>query len=247
MNLDIEKKKLDVETKKVPEATKTPVVEKKPDVEKKIAQVEKKPSALDSENNLPDSDQTTITEKNSADSELKTDADAETLGDGDQAITQINAEVSDAGDLQQHAGNILVEVADEAEMLTLTKDIKYLPGPQLPSKISATFDGGVYVNRKLLANEKFYKYHGTNNVTGRKYAWLTNKKYTTELELRQKLAIRDDWGVQIEFVTEFDVPLGTWVSEGKAAGQGVGYPGQDYQAVITNTPNTWIIKTSKAF
>ena len=28
---------------------------------------------------------------------------------------------------------------------------------------------------------------------------------------------------------------------------GAGYPGQDFQAVITNTPNSWIIRTSKAF
>jgi hypothetical protein len=147
----------------------------------------------------------------------------------------------------QGAGKVLDDVVDEAEMLVLTKDIKYLPGPQLPSKISSTFEGSIYSNRKLVSNEKFYKYHGRNNRTGRKYAWYTNKKYTTELELRQKLAIRDDWGVQIELVTEFDVPSGTWVSEGKAAAQGVGYPGQDYQAVITNTPNSWIIKTIKAF
>jgi hypothetical protein len=122
-----------------------------------------------------------------------------------------------------------------------------LPGPELPAKISSTFERSIYANRKLVSNEKFYKYHGTNNRTGRKYAWYTNKKYTTELELRQKLAIRDDWGVQIELVTEFDVPSGIWISEGKTAARGVGYPGQDYQVIITNAPNSWIIKTIKAF
>ncbi len=149
--------------------------------------------------------------------------------------------------LVKGAGKTLDDVVDEAEMLILIRDIKFLPGPKLPLKISSTFEGSFYVNRKLLSDEKFYKYHGTNNRTGRKYAWYTNKKYFTELELRQKLAIRDDWGVQIELITEFNVPAGTWVSEGKAAAQGVGYPGQDYQAVITNTPNSWIIKTIKAF
>ena len=138
-------------------------------------------------------------------------------------------------------------ISDDIEFANFAKEIKYLPGPQLPEKIASTFQNAVYVNRKLASNEKFYKYHGVNNRTGKKYAWYTNKKYSTETELRQSLAIRNDWGVQIENVTEFDVPAGIWVSEGKAASQGIGYPGGDYQAVIMNTPDSWIIKTEKAF
>lgn len=52
------------------------------------------------------------------------------------------------------------------------------------------------------------------------YSWLTNKKYATEGELRSDLAIREDWGVTITDVSTFDVPSGTWISEGKAATQG---------------------------
>ena len=74
-----------------------------------------------------------------------------------------------------------------------------------------------------------------------------DKKYGTEKQLREGLAIRDDRGVQIEYVSEFDVPAGTWVSEGKAAAQGVGYPAGDYQAVILNVPKSWVIRTDKAF
>ncbi len=146
-----------------------------------------------------------------------------------------------------NGGKTLDEIVDEGELILISKEIKYLPGPQLPPKISSTFDGGTYLNRKLISNETFYKYHGVDNRTGRKFGWYTNKKYLTEIELRQKLAIRDDWGVKIEFVSEFDVPSGTWISEGKAAAQGPGYPGLDYQAVIMNTPNSWVIKTNKAF
>lgn len=61
------------------------------------------------------------------------------------------------------------------------------------------------------------------------------------------MAIRDDWGVKITAVSEFNVPAGTWVSEGAAASQGAGYPGQGYQAVIQNLPNSWVTRTDKAF
>jgi hypothetical protein len=53
--------------------------------------------------------------------------------------------------------------------------------------------------------------------------------------------------VTITDVSTFDVPSGTWVSEGKAAAQGEGYPGGGYQAVTSNVPKTWITNTTKAF
>ncbi|WP_240153184.1 hypothetical protein, partial [Erwinia amylovora] len=31
----------------------------------------------------------------------------------------------------------------------------------------------------------FYKYHGLNNIIGRKYSWLTIEKYSSEEMLRQ--------------------------------------------------------------
>jgi RHS repeat-associated protein len=99
------------------------------------------------------------------------------------------------------------------------------PGPQLPGGIAETFGKSVYKNRQLKRDETFYKYHGVNNRTGRKISWLTNEKYNSEEVLREKLAIRHDWGVNITNVSEFRVPKGTWVSEGPAAAQGAGYPG----------------------
>jgi hypothetical protein len=148
---------------------------------------------------------------------------------------------------KEKAGKGLDDVIDDIEFTTLLKDIKYLPGPQLPEKIASTFENSIYTNRKLVTNERLFRYHGIDNRTGKKYSWFTNKKYTTEVELRQKLAIKESWGVQIEYITEFDVPSGTWLCEGKAASQGTGYIGGDYQVVITNTPNAWIIRTDKAF
>ncbi|ADP11312.1 Rhs-family protein [Erwinia sp. Ejp617] len=118
-------------------------------------------------------------------------------------------------------------------------------GPELPGSIAETFDKGIYKNRQLYKSETFYKYHGLNNRTGRKYSWLTNERYGSEEMLRQKLAIRHDWGVVITKVSEFKVPQGTWISEGPAAAQGVGYPGLGYQAVVSNLPKSWIINTLK--
>jgi hypothetical protein len=125
--------------------------------------------------------------------------------------------------------------------------VRGLPGPKLPGKIASTFKNGSYTNRQLSSDTRFYKYHGVDNRTGRKYSWVTNKKYSTEKYLRKKLAIRKDWGVKITHVTEIDVPKGTWISEGAAASQGRGYAGGGYQAVVTNMPRVWIIKTTPAF
>lgn len=122
-----------------------------------------------------------------------------------------------------------------------------LPGPKLAQKVADTFSNSKYVNRQLQTDEIFYKYHGVDNRTGRKVSWFTNKKYANETELRSQLAIRKDWGVNIQFVSKFKVPKGTWISEGTAAAQGAGYPGKGYQAVIQNVPKTWVQNTTKAF
>jgi hypothetical protein len=66
---------------------------------------------------------------------------------------------------------------------------------------------------KLTADTKFYKYHGVNNRTGKKISWITNKRYTSENKLRGDLAIRKEWGVKIDKVSEFNIPKGTWISK----------------------------------
>jgi hypothetical protein len=37
--------------------------------------------------------------------------------------------------------------------------------------------------------------------------------------------LRKEWGVKIDKVSEFNIPKGTWISEGKVAAQGNGYSG----------------------
>ncbi|GAB7533779.1 RHS repeat-associated core domain-containing protein [Pseudomonas sp. 3A(2025)] len=118
------------------------------------------------------------------------------------------------------------------------------PGPTHDKRTTDSFTGGVYKNRQLTRNERFYKYHGVDNRTGRKVSWLTKQKYSSEDVLRKDLAIHRDWGVEITKVSEFNVPKGTWVSEGPAAAQGAGYPGGGYQGVITNLPRSWVVKTT---
>ncbi|MES2150245.1 MAG: PAAR-like domain-containing protein [Pseudomonadota bacterium] len=121
------------------------------------------------------------------------------------------------------------------------------PCANLPQHIIDTFAGGKTVGRRLINDEKFYKYHGNGNRTGRKYSWLTNKNYNTETGLRRALAIRHDWGVKISKMSEFTIPTGTWICEGKAASQGKGYSGKGYQAVVTNIPRAWTNKTDRVF
>ncbi len=140
-----------------------------------------------------------------------------------------------------------IGLVSEAELNTLAASVKYLPGPQLPFDVAKTFSNGVYKNRKLLTTEIFYKYHGVNNRTGKTYTWVVKNKYESEEALRKGVAIRRDWGVDIEQVSEFHIPAGTWVSEGTAASQGIEYIGGDYQAVILDIRDTWIFKTTDAF
>jgi len=116
-------------------------------------------------------------------------------------------------------------------------------GPTLPDNIAQTFKESYYQNRQLSEDEALYKYHGVNNRTGRKFSWLTNKKYPCEDKLREGLAIRRDWGVNITSVSDFNVPKGTWLSEGPAAPQGEGYADGGYQVVLTNLPKAWVKKT----
>lgn len=82
--------------------------------------------------------------------------------------------------------------------------------------------------------------------TGKKISWLTNKLYDSEEVLRKDLAIHTSWG-NITSYSKFNVPAGTWVSEGRAASQGVGFEGGGYQGVIDWVRDSWIQNTKPAF
>ena len=92
-------------------------------------------------------------------------------------------------------------------------------------------------HRQATGNEIFYKYHGVHNRTGKTFNYITNKRYTSERELRNDMAILKEWGIKIDRVTTFRPAKGTWIAEGKAArqtGQKTGEvrAGGGYQAII---------------
>lgn len=121
-----------------------------------------------------------------------------------------------------------------------------LPGPQLTKNEIKNFLNSRINSRLLQKNEVFYKYHGIDNRSGKKYTYFTNKIYNAEYDLHSGLAIEDSWGIKITRVTEFNVPAGTWIAEG-IAGPQINYRGGDYQAIINNAPKKWITKTREAF
>ncbi|WP_407333307.1 hypothetical protein [Enterovibrio sp. 27052020O] len=97
-----------------------------------------------------------------------------------------------------------------------------------------------------------YKYHGKNNRLGKTHNYVTKKKYSTETELRNDLAILDEWGIEIDRVTTFKPQKGTWVSEGTAKKQIGDFTGEvrlggGYQGLIDvkNLPKSTVVRTDK--
>jgi hypothetical protein len=117
-------------------------------------------------------------------------------------------------------------------------------GKMLRTEIYTSFENRRFTNRQLEKNETMYRYYGTNN--GRKVSWLTNKRYRNEAEMRRDLALKKEWG-EITRVATYNVPKGTWVSEGRAASQGRGYEGGGYQATIASVPRAWKVREDRAF
>jgi RHS repeat-associated protein len=130
---------------------------------------------------------------------------------------------------------------------------RQLPGPSVPEYHVNNFSEGYYVNRQVNGGEVFYKYHGINNRTGKTHNYLTNRIYTAEEELRNDLAILEEWGIAIDRVTIFKPSKGTWISEGTAARKVGGVTeeiraGGGYQGLIDvhNLPNSTVIRTDMA-
>ncbi len=129
---------------------------------------------------------------------------------------------------------------------------KTLPGPAVPEYHLGNYTDGIAVNRQVSGDEVFYKYHGKDNRLGKTHNYVTKKQYTSEVDLRNDLAILDEWGVAIDRVTTFKPPKGTWVSEGAAAKQVGDFtdefrPGGGYQGLIdiNSLPKSSWIRTDK--
>jgi hypothetical protein len=132
---------------------------------------------------------------------------------------------------------------------------KSLPGPTyresrfIPGAVEGSFTRGRFKNRQVQNEETYYRYWGVDVSTGRpnkpvKVSWLVNKKYASEKEFRDQIALSDN--IRLERVTTYRVPAGTWVSEGNAARKN-GRPGGGYQAVVSNLPRAWKVREERPF
>jgi hypothetical protein len=135
---------------------------------------------------------------------------------------------------------------------TILKSSKNLPGPNIPEYHLGNFTDNLAKNRQVSGDEIFYKYHGKGNRLGKTHNYVTKKQYSTEEELRNDLAILDEWGVDIDRITTFKPPKGSWVSEGDAAGQVGDFTdelraGGGYQGLIDikNLPKSSLLRTDK--
>lgn len=124
-------------------------------------------------------------------------------------------------------------------------------GPKLTSSHIANFKDGKYFNRKLEQDEIFFRYHGEDNRTGKKFVYITKSEYPNEDALRNGVAMLEEWG-SITEKSKIKVPAGSWVSEGLAAPQKSITSseirlGGDYQALLTtpDVPVSWILNTTK--
>ncbi|MDA9231337.1 hemagglutinin repeat-containing protein [Rickettsiales bacterium] len=119
-------------------------------------------------------------------------------------------------------------------------------GPKLPKNYPDDFLDSNYINRQASGDEIFYRYHGKNNRTGKDVTYVTDKKYSSEGQLRQDLGIEQSWGTNIDRVTTFKPQKGTWISEGVTAPQKIN-KGGGYQGAIDtkNLPKSTIIRTDK--
>lgn len=127
-------------------------------------------------------------------------------------------------------------------------------GPQLPPNQVANFTSGKYFNRKLSTDEIYFRYHGVDNRSGRKFIYTMKKEYADEASLREGVAILNEWGVTMTSKSKVRVPAGQWVSEGRAASQTGALTGEirkggDYQALFSmpDIPDSWIVTTGRAF
>jgi hypothetical protein len=166
------------------------------------------------------------------------------LGAGAEAVTASVAE-SGGGDIPPGRGS--AGGAKGEPRKAANDNIPKAWPPFLGTTVANTFKPGTAQSRRLTAPKTFYRYHGTENATGRRIIWITDKRYATEAEMRVGLAIRRNWGVKIDSLSRIEVPVGEWVEEGLAADQGDEYKGGDYQAVLVNMPASWIKATHKPF
>ncbi len=151
------------------------------------------------------------------------------------------------------AGKIVEKAAAKATARTVTKGaqkratakaIKPHIVKKLPAKIASTFAGGRYNQRRLKTPMIVYRYHGDYNERPRRFAYLTTERYANELAARHSLAIpaipaggRGGYR-HIRWISRYELPKGTLISEGRAAPHRQ-FKGGGVQIVVENLPGQW--------
>jgi hypothetical protein len=115
-------------------------------------------------------------------------------------------------------------------------------GEKLSPKLEKTFKGGKYTTRVLNEPEIFYRYHGVNNRL-RPVTFVSKTKYSSKEFMRIRLAIKKEWGININKISKMKVPSGVRIFEGQAASQGLLYIGGGHQAIIMHPSKSWILNT----
>jgi len=133
------------------------------------------------------------------------------------------------------------------------------PKSKIPAEEHQNFTNQIMRQRRVDGTEIFYRYHGSwNRVSPRRrdgspgFSYVTNKKYSSEKELRDDLALLEAWGVDITHVTTFRPARGTIITEGQAAHQIDGKThefrrGGGYQGLIKSNdlPKSSIVRTDR--
>jgi hypothetical protein len=90
-----------------------------------------------------------------------------------------------------------------------------------------------------------------NKIVGKKGTYLSTKRFNSQEELREEMAIPENWGIRNR-VAIVKPDKDTWESISKTEGQkddvtGKWYRGGGEQVFILNLPKSSIVRTERAF
>lgn len=105
--------------------------------------------------------------------------------------------------LAKHEGDDIAKVIDGKKIMKI--------GPDLLKRHIINFTDEIAVSRQVNGLETFYKYHGSSNRLGRDFNYVKKRKYSSLSELKEDFALLDEWGVKVEYVTEFKPQKVIWV------------------------------------
>ena len=113
------------------------------------------------------------------------------------------------------------------------------PGP-LPTVVADTFRSGTYTARTSSEATTLYRaYGGTAGEVG---GYWTRSAPAGPLQAQIDLALRPEWGNTATSMSQINVPAGTVIYEGAAAGQGGPFVGGGSQVYIPHVDPSWVVR-----